>query len=386
MTKPPAGSRAPRCRFDSQPCRRPCPHSAASTTRSRVCRGLTFSQPAPRRPASYGCCRSFTTTPSWPRARASAAKPPAANTSAVTSRGARHSSGTTASSTSSRSTSGRPSTSTPSACRTSKKYGVSGDAAGAGRRAGGGHLERLRPAVVAQRDGLAVEHDAAAGEPARDVDELRHPLGDVVERAGEDAHVVAVAVHLHADAVELPLDRRRGDPGERVGDVDRGGGEHRRERPADLSRNAARPSRPEPSAATATSASEPARVTAERTVATGTPAATATASVTTPACAPWRSSPPSSPSSSRCSSAVAAANRSATSDGARERSPCRTAPRSAPPPGARPAPTAPAQRRGRAGRAARRSRCRYAAAGARRTGTPRRPPARPAPPRAGAPR
>ena len=53
ITKPaPDGSRAPRCRLLSQPRRRPWPHSAASTTRSSVWRGLTFSQPAPRRPAS----------------------------------------------------------------------------------------------------------------------------------------------------------------------------------------------------------------------------------------------------------------------------------------------------------------------------------------------
>ena len=55
MTNPPvAGSRAPRWMLDSLPVRRPEPHSTASTTRSRVCTGLTFSQPAPRRPASYG--------------------------------------------------------------------------------------------------------------------------------------------------------------------------------------------------------------------------------------------------------------------------------------------------------------------------------------------
>ena len=35
----------------SFPVRRPCPHSAARTTRSRVCTGFTFSQAAPRRPA-----------------------------------------------------------------------------------------------------------------------------------------------------------------------------------------------------------------------------------------------------------------------------------------------------------------------------------------------
>ena len=44
--------RASRWMFDSVPWRRPLPHSTASTTRSRVCRGFTLTQPAPRRPAS----------------------------------------------------------------------------------------------------------------------------------------------------------------------------------------------------------------------------------------------------------------------------------------------------------------------------------------------
>ena len=46
------GSRAPRWRLLSQPRRRPWPHSAASTTRSSVWARFTFSQPAPRLPAS----------------------------------------------------------------------------------------------------------------------------------------------------------------------------------------------------------------------------------------------------------------------------------------------------------------------------------------------
>ena len=55
ITKPPpSGSRAPRWRLDSQPRRRPWPHSAASTTRSKVCTGLTLRHALPRRPASYG--------------------------------------------------------------------------------------------------------------------------------------------------------------------------------------------------------------------------------------------------------------------------------------------------------------------------------------------
>ena len=73
ITKPPlAGSRAPRCRFESQPSRRPLPHSAASTTRSSVCARFTLSQLAPRRPASYGASSDFAMSPSCPRASASA--------------------------------------------------------------------------------------------------------------------------------------------------------------------------------------------------------------------------------------------------------------------------------------------------------------------------
>ena len=88
MTKPPlAGSRAPRWRFESLPVRRPCPHSAASTTRSSVCDGFTFSQPAPRRPASYGASSDFTMTPSWPRASASSRNACAAAASSVSRRG-----------------------------------------------------------------------------------------------------------------------------------------------------------------------------------------------------------------------------------------------------------------------------------------------------------
>ena len=54
ITKSPSAPRAPRWRFDSQPWRRPWPHSTASTTRSSVCTGLTLRQAPPRRPASYG--------------------------------------------------------------------------------------------------------------------------------------------------------------------------------------------------------------------------------------------------------------------------------------------------------------------------------------------
>ena len=68
----------------------------------------------------------------------------------------------------------------------------------------------VRPAVGAQRDRLAVEHDAAHRQRERGLDDPRHARGDVVERAAEDGDVAAVAVDLRADAVELPLDRRAG--------------------------------------------------------------------------------------------------------------------------------------------------------------------------------
>ena len=97
-----------------------------------------------------------------------------------------------------------------------------------------GVLERVRPAVVAQRDRLAVEHDAAHRQRQRGLHDPRHPLGDVVERAAEDGDVVAVAVDLRADAVELPLDRGRAQLLHRDLDVGSGGGEHRPDAAADL--------------------------------------------------------------------------------------------------------------------------------------------------------
>ena len=44
------------------------PTRPRGSTRSSVCAGLTLSQPAPRRPASYGAASALTSTPSWPRA------------------------------------------------------------------------------------------------------------------------------------------------------------------------------------------------------------------------------------------------------------------------------------------------------------------------------
>ena len=72
-------------------------------------------------------------------------------------------------------------------------------------------------------------------------DHLGHAAGHVVERAREHGHVGAVAMDLHARAVELPLDRRRARAGERGGHVGRGPGQHGRQRAADGEPHGAQP-------------------------------------------------------------------------------------------------------------------------------------------------
>ncbi len=73
-----------------------------------------------------------------------------------------------------------------------------------------------------------------AAKDARDLDDLGHPRGDVVEISREHAHFVAVAVHLDPRPVELPLDRRRSGRGQGFGDGGRARGEHRLHRPQHL--------------------------------------------------------------------------------------------------------------------------------------------------------
>ena len=73
------------------------------------------------------------------------------------------------------------------------------------------------------------------------LDDLRHALSDRIERAREDGDVVAVAVHLDAHAVELPLDRGRLDLLQRRLQRRRGLGEHRLHRTPDLQVEAAEP-------------------------------------------------------------------------------------------------------------------------------------------------
>ncbi len=96
-----------------------------------------------------------------------------------------------------------------------------------------GLLERPRPTVLIEREGLAVEDQVARGETAHDLDDLGHPMGDVGEAASEDADLITVSMDLDPRAVELVLDGRcTGDLESRSGrrSVRR---EHRQHRSAD---------------------------------------------------------------------------------------------------------------------------------------------------------
>ena len=148
--------------------------------------------------------------------------------------GVRCSAGTRSARAAQRSVPGRSSRLVPSRWRRSKKYGVTWTPLVHGR-AGRGLLERSGPAVLGQGERLAVQDQPVGRERPHHLDHLGQPVGDHVERPGGDDDVVAVLVHLDADAVELGVD---GDQpaglGHRGGHVGRAGGEHRQHRPADL--------------------------------------------------------------------------------------------------------------------------------------------------------
>ena len=91
-------------------------------------------------------------------------------------------------------------------------------------------LKRLRAAVLAKRDRLAVEHDRRDVERADRSDDLGHALGDVGEVAREDRDVVSHAMGLDPCAVELPLDVRGLQSLETGRDVAGRLGEHRADR------------------------------------------------------------------------------------------------------------------------------------------------------------
>ena len=216
ITNSPSAPRAPRCRFDSHPWRRPLPHSTASTTRSRVWTGLTLRQAAAA--ASRVVGRRRATSPSRPRGRLRARR---RGTSAATAASSVRTDGIVRSRRSRRAhraafASGSSRRSRSSTCRTSKKNAVSGiPCASTCRRPKRLIVSWNRCGRSSSLSPIASPSSTSsrAGKVRTDVDDLRQSVGDVVEIAGEDAHFVAVAVHLDAGAVELPLDRRR--PGRR---------------------------------------------------------------------------------------------------------------------------------------------------------------------------
>ena len=97
-----------------------------------------------------------------------------------------------------------------------------------------GHLEGLRPPVLAQRDRLAVEDRRLDRELAQPLDDLRRAIGDVREVAREQANLVSESVRLDTSAVELPLDRRGPGSPQRLAHVVGRLREHRLDRPQEL--------------------------------------------------------------------------------------------------------------------------------------------------------
>ena len=352
-----------------------------------MCRGLTFSQPAPRRPASYGASSDFDhhalVAPAPPR-------PPATSAATVGvggdhprhpqrlgHRGRQHRGPL----------GGRPvehvlavGVQDVEEVRRQRGRRPRGRHVDPGRDPAAGLLERPRPAVRPQRDRLAVEHQLAHRQRQRRLDHLGHPVGDVVQAAGEDRDVGARPVHLHPDAVELPLDRRRAPAGRarrrrrspsRRASAAPGG------RPAAGTRPA--PAAPPVSAAAATGPTAPRSIAARRTSASGTSGGLrdrrqhhalqrALAQLAGEQAAQQRAAPARWPG----------ANRSLTG---RTRSRLRPGAGQPGDPLERGVDLAHAERRLRrpapAGRAARPSRRRSGAAAARRTGRPRRPAPRP---------
>ena len=305
ITKPPvAGSRAPRWMLDSLPVRRPDPHSTASTTRSRVCTGLTLSQPAPRRPASYGAVGDFAITPSWPAASVASRKPlrgsaiggdqpvdPLVGGHDRVERG--EALGGRA----------RSSRSTPSRCSRSKKNTDSGCAARCASRSPRAAVPN-RDAVTWNRCGRPSGRSAMASPSAiRSVTGSARVasttsgsrVGDVVEAAGVDRHRVAARGGSGPGRRRAWPRKWRSPPSlssasatpvavcASIGPTGR----------PTCSVNCASAPAPPVSAAAATAGRSPPSIAARRTSAAGTPAALATASAITPTSAPWRSSPPS---------------------------------------------------------------------------------------------
>ena len=192
ITKP-SSPRAPRWRLDSQPWRRPWPHSAARTTRSNVCTGLTLRHEPPRRPAAYGDARSLTITPSSPRPTASSMNAAASSASAVTIEGRRNGSGHElvegiASTRRQRLVDQRRRRRRGGRRRSRRPSPPPRPAAAWAPKSPIVSWKRRGPPSSVEPGDLAVEHEIAAGQAGDERHDAGQAVGDVVEVAREQAH------------------------------------------------------------------------------------------------------------------------------------------------------------------------------------------------------
>ena len=117
-----------------------------------------------------------------------------------------------------------------------EEEGAEGQSRGAARRrlpaaeAAHGDLERMRLAVAAQRNHLAVQNHAVQRQPRRRGRDFRQVGGQLAQIARVDLDPRAGAVDLDPRAVILGLHRGRTGAPQRAGDVGRGLGQHRQQR------------------------------------------------------------------------------------------------------------------------------------------------------------
>ena len=214
ITKPPdAGSRAPRWMLESQPWRRPLPHSTASTTRSRVCTGLTLTHADA---AAAGVVRRGEVLHHDALVAVGEHLPgELLGGGGVVGDQPGHDVGLGHQGREPGEAFGAGGVEQVVAVEVQeveevRRHRDPGVLGGPGR----GLLERPRPAGVVERERLAVEDQPPGRQRPDHLDHLGQPLGDVVEAPGGDQDVVAVAMDLDPDAVELDVhrDRRRRPP------------------------------------------------------------------------------------------------------------------------------------------------------------------------------
>src|SRR5215203_5594912 len=95
-------------------------------------------------------------------------------------------------------------------------------------------LERMRSAVLSQRDHFAIEDELPSGQSANQLHHLRHRSRHVVEPPGVHCHLVSTLVDLNARAIELVLQRSFSQLADRLRGVLRGTGQHRMYRAEEL--------------------------------------------------------------------------------------------------------------------------------------------------------